>query len=487
MSNGIVSDEARSLYQTFKEIRVYLNQTPAISVEDRKKIGELLRVLKYKIEFDVLEESLKDDSFITSVVADIDTKLLHIDQERKEITDNMKNMQLVTSTRRLIALRRTSNELDRIKTYIRERQFDYYVEAMNAKLESTNELVMACNQVLRNGMNDYSYMFGHELVGNNGLDKEGLDLLFSIITNKELKEQLSNYLKLEENYSRYSKEKDDNNKFLKLIGIAKKNEVTVREYLKIRSVLSEDARKANMKDKENLATSRLLLENLSDVGIAGIFNKKQREQLGIDILRYETSIKEYDEKTTEALKLESILKNIGLGDVVVSLNNVDSEILTIEDKVAAFLKLSVRRTSFDVFTAQVKITEKNNQLDSKMAKETLYLNDYLNTLSNEAYRLITKYHDDVIKLFELFKTRDNNDFSPLLSTYILKVLSDAKSLSYDEINEICLLDIDIDALFRSYAVMNQSETKNIQEQLEVIAEEEESYTEDNEPKIIRKI
>ena len=193
MSNGIVSDEARSLYQTFKEIRVYLNQTPAISVEDRKKIGELLRVLKYKIEFDVLEESLKDDSFITSVVADIDTKLLHIDQERKEITDNMKNMQLVTSTRRLIALRRTSNELDRIKTYIRERQFDYYVEAMNAKLESTNELVMACNQVLRNGMNDYSYMFGHELVGNNGLDKEGLDLLFSIITNKELKEQLSNY------------------------------------------------------------------------------------------------------------------------------------------------------------------------------------------------------------------------------------------------------------------------------------------------------
>ena len=91
MSNGIVSDEARSLYQTFKEIRVYLNQTPAISVEDRKKIGELLRVLKYKIEFDVLEESLKDDSFITSVVADIDTKLLHIDQERKEITDNITN------------------------------------------------------------------------------------------------------------------------------------------------------------------------------------------------------------------------------------------------------------------------------------------------------------------------------------------------------------------------------------------------------------
>ena len=122
-----------------------------------------------------------------------------------------------------------------------------------------------------------------------------------------------------------------------------------------------------------------------------------------------------------------------------------------------------------------------------MARETLYLNDYLNTLSNEAYRLFTKYHDDVIKLFELFKTRDNNDFSPLLSTYILKVLSDAKSLSYDEINEICLLDIDIDALFRSYAVMNQSETKNIQEQLEVVAEEEESFTEDNEQKIIRKI
>ena len=83
----------------------------------RVTLQELLRVLKYKVQFDILEKSLKDDDYITSVVADIDTKLIHIDQERKEINESLATNSLLSNTRRLIALRRTSNELDRINSF----------------------------------------------------------------------------------------------------------------------------------------------------------------------------------------------------------------------------------------------------------------------------------------------------------------------------------------------------------------------------------
>ena len=268
MSSPILTDEARSFYKIFKEIRIYLNQTPSISDEDRKNIAELLRVLKYKIQFDILKDSIENDNFITSTVADIDTKLLQIDKERKEINDRIKDMQLVTGTKRLIALRRTSNELDRIRTYISNREFNFYIDAMNAEVKSTNELIAVCNQVLRDGEEEYATIFGNPLIGRDGVSKTGIDLLFSIMTDGDLRGELERYLKVEDKFLAIQEEKDNNSLFLKLIDLSKKNEVAVREYLKLRVVLNEQHIAEYEHHREDYATKKLVLANLSIISLS---------------------------------------------------------------------------------------------------------------------------------------------------------------------------------------------------------------------------
>lgn len=488
MSNSVISDEARTFYKVFEQVRTYLTQTPDISLEDRQKIGELLRVLKYNVEFQILEDSLKDDSFITSVIGDINTKLLHIDEERKRINESIKNNELLNNTRRLIALRRTSNELDRILTYIQNRQFSYYIEAMNEILGSTNELVLACSKVLAHGNKDYTHMFGHTVVGNDGVDKEGIDLLFSIITDGDLKAELDRFLKAEEKYHAILEEKNSNKRFMDLINLAKKNEVTFREYLKVRPVLSSESNASYLANRENLATSKLVLDNLKSDGLAGIFNKRQRDQLEIDILRYETDIKSYEEKKKEAEKLEVILAGIGLGDVVVALSNtVEGVELTIEEKVAVFLKASVKKSSFDVRPAQTRVSERNKEIDGRLTKASLELGDVVSSLSNKAHRLVTSYHDDVVRMYSLFSTRKNNGFSPILAAYILKLLSDSRNLDYRDINDMCSLDIDIEAMFKKYALLHQEETRTIQEQLMEVHDAEEAFSNGDEGMQKRKI
>lgn len=477
MSNHVVSDEARSFNKIFEQVRTYLTQTPDLSLEDRQKIGELLRVLKYNVEFQILEDSLNDDGFIKSVVGDIETKLLHIDEERKRINESIRNNELLNNTRRLVALRRTSNELDRILTYIKNRQFSYYIETMNEILGSTNELIIACSKVLAHGNEDYTHMFGNTIVGNNGIDKEGIDLLFSIITDVDLKAELDRFLKAEEKYKSILAEKNANKKFLELINLAKKNEVTFREYLKVRPVLSSESNKTYLANRENLATSKLVLDNLKSDGLAGIFNKRQREQLEIDILRYETDIKSYEEKKQEAEKLEVILAGIGLGDVVFALSNtVEGVELTVEEKVAAYLKASIKKTSFDVRPAQTRVSERNKEIDGRLTRASLELGDVVNTLSNKAHRLVTSYHDDVVRMYSLFSTRKETGFSPILAAYILKLLSDSRNLDYRDINDMCTLDIDIEAMFKKYALLHQEETRIIQEELMDVYNVEEAFT-----------
>ena len=479
MSSPILTDEARSFYKIFKEIRIYLNQTPSISDEDRKNIAELLRVLKYKIQFDILKESIENDNFITCTVADIDTKLLQIDKERKKINDSIKDMQLVTGTKRLIALRRTSDELDRIRTYISNREFNFYIDAMNAEVKSTNELIAVCNQVLRDGEEEYATIFGNPLIGRDGVSKAGIDLLFSIMTDGELRWEHERYLKVEDKFLAIQEEKDNNSLFLKLIDLSKKNEVAVREYLKLRVVLNEQHLAEYEHHREDYATKKLVLANLSTTGITGVLNKRQRDPLAVDILSLETAIKDHEEKVEEVKKLESILKNIGLGEVVDSLNNaIEGDELTVYDKVAAYLKASVKRYTFDVKTAHERIEARNKALDKKLDIELMYVNDSANGLSNKAHKLITLYHDDVVKMFNLFKVRSEHGFSPVLAAYILKALCDARNLDYREINEISCMDLDIEQLFKIYAEITQAEVKNIQESLMDVQNQEDEYSQE---------
>lgn len=488
MSNPVISDEAHTFYKVLGQVRAYLTQTPDISLEDRQKIAELLRVLKYNVEFQILEDSLRDDSFITSVVGDIKTKLLHIDEERKSINESIKNNELLNNTRRLIALRRTSNELDRILTYIQNRQFSYYIEAMNEILGSTNELVIACSNVLAHGNKDYTHMFGKTVVRNDSVDKEGIDLLFSIVTDGDLKAELDRFLKIEEKYNAILEEKNSNKRFMELINLIKSNEVTFREYLKLRPVLSPESNASYLANRENLATSKLVLDNLKSDGLAGIFNKRQRDQLEIDILRYEADIKSYEEKKKEAEKLEAILVGVGLGDVVTALSNIVEGVeLTIEEKVAAYLKASFKKSSFDIRPAQIRVSERSIEIDSRLAIASLKLNDVVSSLSNKAHKLVTSYHDDVVKMYSLFNTRKDNGFSPILAAYILKLLSDSRSLDYRDINDMCSLEVDIEAMFNKYALLHQEETRVIQEQLMEVREEEEVFTNGDETEQRRKI
>lgn len=474
--NDGLSEDARSFYKVINQIKTMYKDT-TISEEDRIKVVELLRVLKYKVQFDVLNQCIQNNDYITSVLAGIDTKLLHIDAEREEIKQQIEEMDLVPNTKRLVALRRTSNELDRIKSLIEKRQFNFVIQALNEGLVTTNELVSACNLVLKEGVQDYSKLFGTQLVVDGQINKRAIDLLFEIILDTSLKKDLRKYVEANQAYLNLLDKKQDNERFLKLVKLASNNQVALREYLRVRSVLSESSHNTYIKNREILATKRIVLDNLPTDGIAGIFNRKQRDSLSIEIMAAEHEIKEYETKMEEVKKLEGILLNVGLGDVIDSLSNTNYEQnLSVPERAAMYVKTACGRAAFDYHTAEVSVKKSNEELDQKISKAIMRSESELAALSTKAHRLIVEDRQDILKIMSLLEEKKEEGLSPLLAAFILKALSDSKNLDYQDIVDMCNLDVNVEQLYGQYLQATQDEVLEIQNQITNIQYEEEEIT-----------
>lgn len=454
MSKQIDVDNFRA---SLLAIRDYVRSNPDISYEEREKLSELLRVLKYIVQYDILEQCFHDNAFLISVVADIDTRLFAIEEEELLLKQDRKK-----NVKRLIALKRTTADLKRIKQSILDKDFSFYVKEMNASLQSTEELVTACNAVLVTGKDNYMRLFNSSKDDNVSI--EGINVLFNILTMPGLKGKLEEFLSLEHSFAALRKEKADNIRFLEYLKLAKRNEILLREYLAVVGKVNGSNYDYYLVNKETVATGEMALADIATQGLQGILNKRRREQLEKGIEEARACVLEYEKNSQRYRELNNLLHRFGLGPVIDVYSSYGEE-KSVEDRVATFIKASFNRKFFSITAAEEKVRARNREIDYSLESEKLYVENSKSKVEEQARDFIVLNHDDVVTILEMLTENNHMDFSPLLAAYILKAISDAKYLSYEEILRVCSINLDVEGLIGMYREQYNVEARDIQQEL----------------------
>ena len=81
----IISAEARSFYAVIKDIKSFYANNISITEEDKKKVKELLTVLKYKVQFDILDECLSSEDGFKEVLKEVQAKLDELEKMAQQM------------------------------------------------------------------------------------------------------------------------------------------------------------------------------------------------------------------------------------------------------------------------------------------------------------------------------------------------------------------------------------------------------------------
>lgn len=464
------SISASELKSAINEVKTLLKEKTNATDEERKIMRDLMQVLRFAVEFDILEECFSNNANMMSVVADIDTKLISLDNERKEIISEPPS---ADKNIRLISLAGTKNRLLEFKKTIQEKNFRFYVESMCKNIKSSNALIGACYDVLSGGVEDFSYLFGESLANGTSIGTEAIDKIFSIIHNTSLQKELEGYFKREKISQDHVEHKSDNNEYLRYLELAKANESLLKEYIELRTLTSESVLRREIELRNRIDTTTIELDNMSDSHMMRLVSTKRRNDLESIIT---TSTQELDKIKRNKLRKEDVaekLREVGLAKVIDCYGRViEGTTLTVEEKVAEFLKVSLRRTSLDISGAKMRIEGTNKQMDSLTARATQSIDKYKSTMSSYGRELITEYHDDVQKIMELLKDKSKRD--NLVTIYVLRILAKSKNLNYQDVIEICNLKTGTEKLAEGYEKMITNLASSLQDDL-VELEERDIY------------
>lgn len=434
----------------------------SLSVEEKEITRKLLNLLQYTAEFYILEHCMEGNDVIRSAMASIQTMLNMIDAQLEKDPTNE-------------SLLRTKEEFLHAKSCIENRQFDFYVKAMNKKLETRYELERACYGVLSSGKQDFTHMFGDDIVReDNNIGEQGINMMFSILNNEQLKEELHTYLNYEHRFNIMHKGKSESEMFIEYLRIARDNQDLLRRYINCRTATSYTTNDRYIKNKELLGYYTLELENVPKDGILGIVNRNRRIELETSIDRCKKAIAIYDDKMREKQEIEQQLIDLGLGPVIKCYNNIiEGEGLSVEEKAVVYLRANLRKDKLDLTSVEARIGRSINNYQERINTEEQILQGYRSKLSPYAQELLAVYHDDILRLFELEQSKEVGGVTPLLCAYILKTISDTKNLSAEEVIVMCdELKIDEEKLETSYRAMLGNQGRNIQNILSNIVEEE---------------
>lgn len=456
-----LNDNQKELQKQILQL-IDISKDPHMSEEERDITSKLLNLLQYTAEFYVLEHCLEGNDFILSAIASIQNMIDMIDIQ---LANDPTNERLL----------RTKEEFLHAKSCIDNKQFDFYVNAMNKKLDTKYEIERACYGVLSSGKQDFTHMFGEDIIReDNNIGGQGINMMFAILNNDQLKEELKTYLNYEHRFNVMHKGKNENEMFIEYLRIARDNQDLLRRYIGCRTATSYTTNDRYIQNKELLGYYTLELDNIPKDGILGIINRNRRMELESSIARCKAAIAIYDDKVKEKQELEEQLISLGLGPIIKCYNNIiEGEGLSVEERVVVYLRSNLRKDSLDLSSVETRIGNSINAYQERINSEEIMLQGYRSKLSPYAQELLEKYHDDIVRLFELEQSKEVGGVTPLLCAYILKTISDTKNISADKIIVMCNeLKIDEEKLEISYTAMVGNQGRNIQSTLSDVVEEE---------------
>lgn len=451
----------RELLQSIKSIGV-----DNVSPKDKQVLIDLLKTLKYIAEFRLLKQCYDNDKSIDNLVPFIDNKLIDLKTRMSGLEDKLLSGEELSEFEKvkLKALTVTFNRYTEIKKAITMRNFDHYVQFMNNNLNSASQIIAICSSVLDQANVDYVKEFNI-----NGNEKTAVDLIYDLKKQPDLTHELTVFFNRKKHYTVDNEEKIRTDEmFLKYLDIIKDNENLVREFMDAVFVIGTSENDKEVIVRDRLSRNKLRLGDLNKNFLSSLKNGREIDSLENSIERDEEELEKISEVKEKFGRILEELESVGLRgfaeQFVSPTANIDD---SVEQRVVNFVKVSMRRNSFDIKDVKHKIEEEVRALNSQIVRKEELLGGSFSRLSTYGKELVSKYPEETEHILDIVNGNAKGEVTPLFAAYALKALMDSKSLNVTALNEITHAydQKSMEALVTSYEAIVRNTAINVQNAL----------------------
>lgn len=458
--------------QEFKKLVAELNEYAKrddISDFTRTVIQDLALSLRYQLEYDIINELIVNSVSIKDTIGLIDYKVGEIMAYKEEIYQKFRESGrevMETQDRiKLTSMERNLRRLNDLKTSIETKNLTSYIQAMNNRVTSSDQLVAIIKDVLTEGYNDY---FSKSLIEDGKVDENVFMIIYSILRDKSLIGDLQRYVDSEKEISSLKANYEKDQAYLEMVDKVRDFVDTFKRFIIISS------KKNNLEREKVELTGEITVESekfnsMSNQKYSKIFLANQMKKINTDIMNKRSRVTRIDGQLGELIRTEEILKNQGFGEIIDAFNTEIINIESIPQKFALYIKTNLANPTLNVNTFLLTLKRRIHQDEINIAKAEKNLPNVLETISPFARKLITMYHDDVEKIVSLYEK--DAGISKLVAFYVLNLLCSAKRFSISELGQVYADDEGLSALYQKLESCLYKDVSQINEQINQVDED----------------
>lgn len=458
----------QNIKSDIEELKALVNSNEMTN-EEKRIIKKLLNYIRLNVKLSIFHKVISNKDEVTELIASIDNLISTYEQTLK---NSVEDAGYSFKIKRLKEMRES----------ILANDYEYFVQDIVNDFQDEQELIDMCSLSLSSDYRKFETYFGKPMVANDGksihgykIDEETIDRIFDIIMNKSLNDSVNDYvltLKASQKFDFKLKQlKNRRELFEKCI----ENHSLLEEFIKVLVELAkvEDEYKAfentytRNKNVIEMIDSSSFLERLSKK-----YEKAKRAEENEIIeknylQRKSARIKDLEEKRNELFEK---LAAVGLEFVLVQLENKikvkDAKVIydyspknvdnyehvayTLYNELIAFHN---RTISSKEAKCQKEIDLVDDLYSIILEEKQKYINrkdDIYSKMDDVGKSLIDDHLSDCIKISELENSSRKYSVSPMLSAFMLRVISKLKHINFEVLSEAFLEESDENNLKKDY-------------------------------------
>lgn len=458
----------QNIKSDIEELKVLVNSNEMTS-EEKRIIKKLLNYIRLNVKLSIFHKVISNKDEITELIASIDNLISTYEQTLK---NSVEDAGYSFKIKRLKAIRES----------ILANDYEYFVQDIITDFQDEQELIDMCSLSLSSDYRKFETYFGKPLVANDGksiheykIDEETIDRIFGIIMNRSLNKSINDYvltLKASQKFDFKLKQlKNRRELFEKCI----ENHSLLEEFIKVLIELAkvED----EYKDLESTYTrNKNVIEMIDSSSFLERLSKKyekakrveENEIIEKNYLQGKSArIKELEEKRNELFEK---LAAVGLEFVLVQLENK----IKVENAkvIYDYSPKNVDNYEHVAYTLYNELIAFHNRTisskDAKCQKEIDLVDDLYGIILEEKQKYINKkdniyssmddvgkslidnHLSDCVKISELENSSRRYSVSPMLSAFMLRVISKLKHINFEDLNATFLKESDENNLKKDY-------------------------------------
>lgn len=413
---------------------VRYKEDPELDAETKRAIQDLSSTLRYQLEFDLMQKLVTESSSLKETEELLKNMIDKVSLYKSLLLDeHTKSGSTEMNIRVKIKLRALNNSLERLNLLnetVKNRNFNSYVIAMNKRVSSTKQLISIIKRVLSDGYDSY---FSAKLIKDDVVDENLMTIIYSIIKNKKLFDELKDYIDEENKIEQMKATNEKDKKCYETL----KNSVNYATFFKRFVVISaklEDFEETEKELKSSLGDDYAEREEMMNQVYSKALYKAPLRKLERSIYEKEEQLRKINLQRKELETAEQKLKNAGFGDI---LDAFQTKILLANDvyeKFAIYIKSKVNSDTLDIETFLKSFENRISMTEIQIDRMSRKLDASLEMKYPLARRLILHYHDDTKKIVDLFSSDD--DMSKMVAFYVLDLLCSSKKIDINELRDV---------------------------------------------------